>query len=210
MSTAARAPRPRSQSKLVFFLIFGLLTVFVVYMKNARVFDPSSPIAQHFAPARVFLIPHAICGAIALALGAFQFSNRLRARYLALHRAMGYVYVAGVAIAAPLGIMISYKLPPRGLFMGSVVQASGWMLTTGIALYCIRHGNVQQHRRWMIRSYPFAMVFTVARVIIPIPPVMRMGATGVVETVWTLIALAALLPNVFLEWRSITGRKAPA
>jgi len=39
---------------------------------------------------------------------------------------------------------------------------------------------------------------------------MRMGATGVVETVWTLIALAALLPNVFLEWRSITGRKAPA
>ena len=210
MATLARAPRPRSQFKLVFFVVFGLLTVFVVYMKNARVFDPSSPIAQHFAPARVFLIPHAICGAIALALGAFQFSNRLRARYLAVHRAMGYVYVAGVAIAAPLGIMISYRLPLRGLFMGSVVQASGWMLTTAIALYCIRHGNVQQHRRWMIRSYPFAMVFTVARIIIPIPPVLRMGDTGVVETVWTVIALAALLPNVFLEWRSITGPRATA
>jgi hypothetical protein len=39
------AGRSRSQSKLVFFVIFGLLTVFVTYMKNARVFDPTSEIA---------------------------------------------------------------------------------------------------------------------------------------------------------------------
>lgn len=210
MSAAARAPRSRSQSKLVFFLVFGLLTVLVVYMKDGRVFDPGSPIARHFAPATLYLVPHAICGSIALLLGAFQFSNRLRARYLAVHRTLGYVYVAGVAIAAPSAVLVAFVLPPRELFMAAVVQSFGWMATTAIALYCIRRGNVQQHRRWMIRSYPFAMVFTVARLIIPLPPVMRFGDAGIVATVWTLIALAGFLPSIFLDWRSITVRKAAA
>jgi hypothetical protein len=34
----------------LFFVIFALLTVFVTYVKNARIFDPGSPIAHHFAP----------------------------------------------------------------------------------------------------------------------------------------------------------------
>ena len=80
------------------------------------------------------------------------------------------------------------------------------MVTTAIALYCVRSGNIAQHRRWMIRSYPFAMVFTVARVIIPIPPVMRLGLTGIEMVVWTTIALAAFLPNIFLDWRAIFPR----
>jgi hypothetical protein len=80
------------------------------------------------------------------------------------------------------------------------------MITTAIALYCVRHGNVTQHRRWMIRSYPFAMVFTVSRMIIPIPPVFRLGVVGIETAVWITIALAAILPNIFLDWRAITAR----
>jgi hypothetical protein len=83
------------------------------------------------------------------------------------------------------------------------------MLTTAIALYCVRHGNIAQHRRWMIRSYPFAMVFTVSRMIIPIPAVLRMGVVGIETVVWTVIALAAILPNIFLEWPAIAARPVP-
>ena len=61
------------------FLVFGALTAFVTYMKNARILDPSSPIAQHFAPAKWLLVMHGFAGALAMFLGAFQFSNRLRA-----------------------------------------------------------------------------------------------------------------------------------
>jgi uncharacterized membrane protein YozB (DUF420 family) len=86
------------------------------------------------------------------------------------------------------------------------MQSFGWMITTAIALYCVRHGNVTQHRRWMIRSYPFAMVFTVSRMIIPIPPVFRLGVVGIETAVWITIALAAILPNIFLDWRAITAR----
>jgi uncharacterized membrane protein len=197
----------RSQKKLILFLIFGALTVFVTYMKNARILDPSSPIAQHFAPVKWFLIIHALAGALAMSLGALQFSNRLRARYLQVHRTLGYIYVVSVFIAAPFAIPVAMKVASLSLVAASAVQSFGWMLTTAMALYCIRSGNVVQHRRWMMRSYPFAMVFTVARMIIPIPPILRMGFTGIEMVVWSTIALAALLPNIFIEWPEMTSRR---
>ena len=209
LATAATAgARPRSQGKLIFFIIFALVTVFVTYMKNRGIFDPSTPVAQHFAPARLFVAIHAFFAGIAMALGAFQFSNRLRARYLKLHRAFGYLYVVGVFIGAPLAVPMSMRIDTPSLTAASVVQAFGWMLCTGVALYCVRTGNIAQHRRWMIRSYPFAMVFTVARLIIPIPAILRTGWVGVEIVVWTTIALAAFLPSLILDWNSTVPRRA--
>src|SRR5579864_2885894 len=204
-TTVAPALRTRSQKKLWFFILFGLLTVFVTYMKNARILDPTSEIAQHFAPVRWYLLPHAFFGALALVLGAFQFSNRLRARYPTTHRTLGYIYVVSVFIAAPLAVPMTTRFGPS-LVAASGMQSFGWMVTTAIALYCVRHGNITQHRRWMIRSYPFAMVFTVTRMIIPIPPIFRLGVVGIETVVWTVIAMAAILPNVVLEWQAITAR----
>jgi uncharacterized membrane protein len=200
--------RSRSQYKLVLFLIFGLLTVFVTYMKNARIFDSTSEIAQHFAPVRWYLVPHAFFGILAMVLGVFQFSNRLRARYLRIHRTLGYTYVVSAFIAAPLAVPMAIRYGPS-LIVASSMQAFGWMLTTAIALYCVRRGNVTQHRRWMIRSYPFAMVFTVSRMVIAVPPVLRLGVAGIETAVWAVIALAAILPNVFLDWRAIAARPVP-
>jgi hypothetical protein len=62
-TVVAPAARSRSHVKLVSLVVFGLLTVFVTYMKNARIFDPASEIAQHFAPVKWYLIPHAFFGA---------------------------------------------------------------------------------------------------------------------------------------------------
>jgi|SRR5271157_2849959 len=209
MSTAvAPAVRSRSQAKLVFFIAFGLLTLLVTYMKNARILDPSSAIAQHFAPVKWYLIAHAFFGATAMLLGAFQFSDRLRARYLKVHRTLGYVYVVSVFISAPFAIPVASRIGSLSLVAASGVQSLGWMATTAIALYCVRHRNIAQHRRWMIRSYPFAMVFTAARLIHLIPAISRLGLTGTEMVVWTMIALAAFLPNILLEWRAIVARPA--
>ncbi len=202
---AARKPA-RSNAKLVGFAVFLALTAFVTYMKNARIFDPSSPISEHFAPGMMFLIPHAIFAGVAMVMGAFQFSNRLRARYLRVHKIFGYIYVACVFIGAPIAIPLAMRVATPSLVAASAVQAFGWMACTAIALYCIRTGNVQHHRRWMIRGYPFAMVFTVARLLIPIPPIMRTGYVGREIVVWTTIALAGFLPSMVLDWRSIAPR----
>jgi len=94
------------------------------------------------------------------------------------------------------------------LVAASGVQALGWMLCTAIALYCVRTGNIAQHRRWMMRGYQFAMIFTVARVIIPIPPILALGLPGIEMVVWSTIAMAAFLPSLFLDWQAITKRPA--
>jgi len=209
MSTAlAPASRGRSRVKMALFGLLGLATVFVLYMKNARILDPTSEIAQHFAPVKGFLAAHAFFGMIALVLGVFQFSNRLRAKYLKLHRSLGYVYVVSVFISAPFALPVAIRTGTPSLTAATCVQSLGWMLTTAIALYCVKRGNLVQHRRWMIRSYPFAMIFTVARLLIPIPPIFRLGITGIEMVVWCTIAAAAFLPSIYLDWGAITERPA--
>ena len=210
-ATAVRSVRPhrRSQKKLIFFAIFFAATAFVTFMKNREILQPTSLVAQHFAPGMAFLIPHAIFAGVAMVMGAFQFSNRLRARYLRAHRIIGYIYVVSVMIGAPIAIPLAARVDTPSIVAAAVVQSFGWMLCTGIALYCIRNHNVREHRRWMIRGYPFAMVFTVTRLIVPIPGILRSGFVGIEIVVWTTIALAAFLPSVIMEL-PIKRLQAPA
>jgi hypothetical protein len=90
-------------------VVFFAATAIAVYKKDLRIFDPSSPIAP--APRT----SHMVCGctrlpgAIAMAVAVFQFSNRIRARYLRVHRAFGYAYVISVLISAPLAVVVALQ-----------------------------------------------------------------------------------------------------
>jgi uncharacterized membrane protein len=209
MATAtAPVVTSRSNAKLVFFVAFFALTALSVYDKDARVFDPASAIAQHFAPAKWYVIVHGFFAAIALVVAAFQFSNRMRARYLPIHRALGYAYVVSVFASAPMAVIVSSKLAlSPSQFAANCMNSFGWVVTTAIALYCIRTGNIVQHRRWMIRSYPWAMAFTASRFLNILLPSTRVGHPGFEAKLWLISALSAFLPNIFLEWRAIFPRK---
>jgi len=110
-----------------------------------------------------------------------------------------------------MAIPLAVKTGTPVLKAATVIHTFRWVLCTAIALYSIKRGNVREHRRWMIRGYPFAMIFTVARLIIPMPPVMALGNTGIEILVWTTIALAAFLPSILLDWagtRSVSKAEA--
>src|SRR5215475_5210993 len=197
----------RSPAKLLLFAGFFALTIFATYAKNARILDPMSPIARHYAPAKWFLPVHAVFGILALALAAFQFSNRLRARYLRMHRILGYAYVTSVMISGPAAIVVAFKIPkPISGIAANCVQSLGWIVTTSIALYCVRHGNIAQHRQWMIRSYPFAMVFTVGRAVAAFFPAIALYPSAGEVVFWSAIALAAFLPSILLDWPAMRAR----
>ena len=207
--SSVTSKRSHSEWKAVFFFAFFAATVFVTYLKDGRVFDPGSPIARHFAPAGWYLGIHALFAVVAMCVAAFQFSNRLRARYLRIHRALGYVYVVSVLISAPVAVVVAVKTAASSsLVAANAVQSLGWITTTGIALYCVRSGNVAQHRRWMIRSYPFAMVFTLVRAVRPFPFIAALGNDGREMVIWSAVVLAAFLPNIALEWQAIFSRPA--
>src|SRR5258707_125552 len=124
------------------------------------------------------MFAHGIPGALALLLGVFQFSSRLRQRYLQVHRVMGRIYVGCVAISAPAAIVVAISLPIMTLAMASTIQAVGWLATTATGLYCVRTGRIQQHREWMMRSYPFAMVFIVVAPSTPFPLSLEWGRSA--------------------------------
>jgi uncharacterized membrane protein len=208
---APSIPDPRRrplQSKYVLFFVYGLLGLVVLHTRDLALLDSASPLRQRYANIPWLMLAHGVFGALALILGVFQFSSRLRSRYLAVHRLFGRIYIGSTFIAAPVAVVVSIILGDGSLVMASIVQAGGWILCTAIALYCVRHGNIQQHRQWMMRGYPFAMVFVVVRAVLAIPAVARMGEVGLVSTVWTVIALAGFVPSVVIAWQTTFPRKA--
>jgi uncharacterized membrane protein len=196
------------RAKHVFFGVFALLTLFVFYVYETPFLDPDSPVWPRVEPVKWLLLPHAVAGAVALLLAPFQFSARLRRRVPRLHRVMGRLYVAGVFISAPLAVPVAVILGPPSLVMAATIQSAGWLLTTAIALYAVRRGDIRQHQEWMTRSYPFAMVFVVARVVLAVPAVSAMGEVAFVSVVWSLIALACFVPSLVINWRAIFSRRA--
>jgi uncharacterized membrane protein len=203
------APRTRPlQSKYVLFFVYGLLILVVLYTRDLALLDSSSPLRQRYTNIPWLMLAHGVFGAIALILGVFQFSSRLRSRYIAVHRLFGRIYIGSTFIAAPVAVVVSIILGDGSLIMASIIQAGGWMMCTALALYCVRNGNIQQHRQWMMRGYPFAMVFVVVRAVLAIPAVQRMGEVGLVSTVWSVIALACFVPSVVIAWQSTFRRKA--
>src|SRR4030081_1808405 len=115
------------QAKHAMWIVFGLMTVFVVVTRDRTLLDHKSFLRQRYAAIPWLMFAHGIPGALALLLGAFQFSSRLRQRNLQLHRVMGRIYVGCVAISAPAAIAVAISLPTITLGMASVVQSICWL-----------------------------------------------------------------------------------
>ena len=193
------------QAKHALWAAFGLMALFVLLTRERSLLDPASFLHQRYAPVQWLLFAHAIPGALALVLGVFQFSSRLRQRHLQVHRVLGRIYVASAVISAPVALVVATRLPIPSLFMASLIQSAGWLIATGTALYCVRQGKIQQHKEWMIRGYPFAMVFVVVRIILAIPAIERMGVFGVITVVWSVIAIAGVLPSFVIAWQALAA-----
>jgi uncharacterized membrane protein len=204
---AILARSPRLRPKYLLFAAIGLMLAYVIPHDESFVVHPKDPVWQHYEPFKWWLLPHGIAGACALLLGPMQFSDRLRNSFRKLHCALGRIYVAGVFVAAPLGFYIQYYQErtgdPRSFSIAAAVDASLWMITTGIALFFIGKGKVQEHRQWMTRSFAVALVFLEGRVI--------GGVTGwdtldihVTETiVWCCLAFSILSADLVLQWQQL-------
>jgi uncharacterized membrane protein len=195
------------RAKHVFFAVFAVLTLLVFYLYETPFLDAHSPVWQHVEPVKWLLLPHGVAGAIALLLAPFQFSARLRRRFPRMHRVFGRLYVAGAFISAPLAVPVAIILGPPTLVMAATIQSCGWILTTALGLYTIRSGDIKQHQEWMMRSYPFAMVFVLARAVLAIPAVKALGEPAFVSVVWSFVALACSVPSIAIAIRSSSRRK---
>jgi uncharacterized membrane protein len=195
-------PRP----KYLLFALIGLMFLWVLVHSERFLIDPADGEWMHIQSFKWWLLPHAIAGACALILGPMQFSDRLRQRFIGVHRAVGRLYVTGVFIAAPLGVYIQYLNEPlgfaRSFTIETVFQAGLWMLTTGIAFAFILQGKVQQHRQWMTRSFGTGpLIFLEVRVIFSVFNVSDPHSIEIV--VWACTASSLFVADLVLQVQEI-------
>lgn len=139
---------------------------------------------------------HVFASAVALALGPFQLSPKLRQRSIRWHRRLGRVYLVGVLIGGVAGLIIA-----RNAFGGMVSTAGfsglaiAWLGTGASAYLAIRRGDVASHRRYMVRNVALTFAAVTLRI--------GLGVFGGVlrlpfEVYYPLLSWACWVPNLIL------------
>jgi uncharacterized membrane protein len=204
--------RRRFFSKYTLWAIMGLATLFVfITTELFLAFDyaPYHPYRLALIHDRALLIPHAIAGTLAFVIGPLQFSTRLRARHLQLHRILGRVYVFSVLTAATLAFFIERNpTRTRDDFFGVFVQISLWVLCTVVAFVTARNRHIAVHRQWMIRSYAITFTFIANRVLNLWPAFFNLSARQF--AIWDIYICIVMLVGCDLafNYRELTTRRA--
>ena len=197
----------RSRSKTVLWIFLGLTSLFV-FITSEVLLVTDYPMYHAYRlqviADRDLLIPHTLCGVIALLTGPMQFWSRLRRRHLKFHRVLGRVYVICVFVGAFTGIALAAGRPGMP---GTSMQAAAWIVCTTAAFITARNRQIAQHRQWMARSYAVTFTFVSSRVLNLWPRYWShlgdsFAAVGVIA--FTLASL--LLVDLGLNWRELTTR----
>jgi len=203
MSKLRSKLRENSRAKYLVFAFIGLMLAYVLVHDESFLINAQDPEWQHIHAFRWYLLPHGLAGACALLLAPMQFSDRLRRRFAKLHRVVGRIYIGGVVIAAPFGFYIQYFQErtgaARSFSFAAATQATTWIVTTLIALAFIRLGKVEQHRRWMTRSFAIALIFLEVRVVLGVTGWENLGGNVSETVVWACNVFALLAADIALQ-----------
>lgn len=120
--------------------------------------DQQMPYAAGFN----FLLMHTTTGALAMALGPFQFMAAARRRYPRLHRDAGKVYLVCVVLSMIGGLAYLGTTPLDSVFSGAPfsIALAGLdvmvLFTAWLAYSAIRRRDIARHRAWM--AYNFGLL----------------------------------------------------
>jgi uncharacterized membrane protein len=213
MAAGPNAPAPTVTHrwlKPALWSVMALMTLSVIRYSEYPIFRQAEEKA-YLKTIPFLIIPHIVCGVAAFIIGPFQFSSRLRRRYLKLHRVLGRVYVGSVFIAAPFAMVLAnHRHQPGGehFAVATRIQASAWIITTAAAFLTARNRQIQQHREWMVRSYAVTFTFIGTRLFSPWQDWHRLGEAFFAMEIITVTLLAILVPDIALSWRQLTTRRS--
>ncbi|MDB5396018.1 MAG: hypothetical protein JWM91_3524 [Rhodospirillales bacterium] len=203
-----RAAAARDYRKWALFAVMGVLSLLVFNVDERFLIDKTDEEWQHIAPFQWWLLPHGLAGAVALAIGPFQFSERLRRTHLKLHRVLGRIYISAICIAAPLAIYIGDHWDDNpGSAVEGWAQAGGWVLCAVLAFVFAINRNIPRHRQWVARSYGFTFIFIMARA----PHIVGWHWKTEEDFVtyrWFLVFAALIVPDLILQADELFRRTA--
>lgn len=151
---------------------------------------------------------HVFASAVALALGPFQFSSRLRASRIQLHRWAGRAYLGvGVLFGGLAGLyMARHAFGGIASQLGFGCLSLAWLFTGLRAFLAIRRQDVATHRRWMVRN--FALTFAAVTLRLYLPASLAAGMSF--ELAYPVIAWLCWVPNVLVAEVLINRTQGPS
>jgi hypothetical protein len=162
--------------------------------------------ATEYAGRRGWLLVHIVGGAIALLAGPIQLWLGISDRRIDLHRKLGIVYIAGVAIGASGAFWLAAH-PSFGWVYGAGLgsMAIAQVVTTVLAFVAIKRSLIEQHKEWMIRSYVVTFSFVTYRVFSVLIGPLQLGTFAELNIVlaWASWALPLLFTEAVLQGKKV-------
>lgn len=182
------------------FLALGIVLVASRYFTfNPEVFFPEQ--RKVYSAHQTGIMLHILGGVVALAIGPFQFSTRLRVRFPQVHRWLGRIYLLAVLLGGLAGLyMATFAYAGFITSLGFSTLAVLWLTTGFMAYRTIRAGNTVAHRNWMIRN--FALTF--AAVTLRLEMGLLQMAFGS-EAGYQMVAWLCWIPNLIVAEGIIRG-----
>ena len=142
---------------------------------------------------RIGFYGHIAFGGLALLTGWSQFSKRLRAKRLGMHRNLGKIYTVSVLISGTCAIYIGF------FATGGMVASTGfillgivWLYTTIRAYLAIRNKDLSLHQGMMVYSYAACFAAVMLRIWLPLLTL----AFGEFLTAYRIVAWLCWVPNL--------------
>ena len=165
---------------------------------------------KQYWPMRGWLLAHITMGMVAILTGPVQLWLGLSDRFPALHKNLGFVYMAAVTLGAVAGYYLAFNTSGGVVFgSGLAALATAWLATTGMAFLAIKRHLYEQHKEWMIRSYVVTFAFVTFRALATVlegrgvPLLDRIGIAA-----WFCWAVPLLVNEVVLQGRKILRVRA--
>ena len=189
------------QKKISFVLVATLATLvglypviyFIIDEKFALLNSKSDELLNNYIWRSGFYT-HIVAGGIALLIGWVQFSNKIRAGNVSLHRNLGRVYVftalASSVSALYIGVYATGGIVPAA---GFIALGVFWFLFTLLAFREILNGNIQKHRSLMFYSYACCFGAVMLRIYLPFLLMIFPGF----NTAYSIVAWLSWVPNLF-------------
>lgn len=186
----------------MFFFAMGIslfaMTYFNFNPRNGLLSQKDVELVGNILYRSIFYL-HIAGGIVALSTGASQFLPRFRNKRKQLHRNLGKIYLGGILVGGSAGFIIAWFAQEGWIArIGFICLAIAWLYTSYRALQHIRNGEVEEHQKWMHRSYAVTFSAVTLRIWLPL---FLAGFGWSFSFAYPLVAWLCWVPNILvMEW----------
>lgn len=209
---ARRAPNGIRPLPLIGWTVVVALVLYFV-AKNALHYYYGSTAHENYAASVAWIRLHIAAGMGALFAGLAQFRTGFGGRRWPLHRVVGRVYLASIAVASVAAATLLTRTTGGWVFASGLAALTvAWLTTSALAYIAIRRGNVTQHREWMIRSYVVTFSFVTFRILYDVLGALHVGKWHERTAIssWFCWAVPLLITELVMQGRKVFAPRRAA